>query len=89
MGEDKMKEYIEAHTFSSNHRKQLLNDHKCGCFSCVAIFNPKEIIEWIDENDDTVICPYCGIDLIIGGYSGYPITKEFLKQMNEFCFQRK
>lgn len=81
-----MQDYMEAHTFSSNHRSELLKDHKCGCFSCLAIFNPEEISEWIDANNDTAICPYCGIDSIIGECSGYPITKEFLKQMNQFWF---
>jgi len=70
-----MQDYIEAHAFSSNHRKELLKDYKCGCFSCLATFHPKEIVEWIDENNNTAICPYCGIDSIIGGYSGHPITK--------------
>lgn len=85
MEEVKMQDYIAAHKFSLYHRKELWNDHKCGCFCCLAIFNPNEIDDWIDNND-TAICPYCGIDSIIGEYTGYPITKEFLKQMNEFWF---
>ena len=82
---------VEAHHFSNNHMRMLKNDKKCGCFYCLKIFNPKEITEWIiDDNpcdkDGTAICPYCGIDSVIGESSGYPITTEFLKKMNDYWF---
>lgn len=77
---------IEAHEFSINHKKLLLQDKKCGCFNCLKIFNPKEIEEWIDDTSGTAICPYCGIDSIIGESSGFPITEEFMKEMQDFWF---
>lgn len=77
---------IKAHKFSSNHKQELLNDKKCGCFFCLKIFNPQEIKEWIADNSGTAICPYCGIDSIIGESSGYPITLEFLEAMNNYWF---
>ena len=40
---------IKAHYFSSNHKKQLLKDKKCGCFYCLEIFNPNQIKEWVDD----------------------------------------
>lgn len=40
---------------------------------------------WLDR-EDTVLCPYCCADSVIGESSGYPITKEFLKKMNEYWF---
>lgn len=60
---------IDAHKYSINHKSIILKDKKCGCFYCMEIFSPTEIkiTEWIeDEIDDTAICPYCGIDSIIG-----------------------
>jgi hypothetical protein len=42
-----------------------------------------EIEEWIDPNDDTALCPYCDIDSVIGDASGYEITEEFLRKMND------
>ncbi|MEQ8197378.1 MAG: cytoplasmic protein [Clostridiaceae bacterium] len=81
-----MEDYIEAHKYSSNHREQLLNDEKCGCFCCLTIFNPKEIEYWIKDIAGTAVCPYCGIDSVIGESSGYPITKEFLEKMNSNWF---
>ena len=82
-----MKQAIKAaHLFSSNHRCALQKDHVCGCFYCLEIFDPKEISEWIEDEEGTAICPYCGIDSIIGKSSGYPITKSFLKEMRGYWF---
>ncbi len=75
-----------AHKYSSNHKALLLKDTKCGCFFCLKIFSPTEIDEWIDDVEGTAICPYCGIDSIIGESSGYPITTEFLSEMNKYWF---
>ena len=77
---------IDAHKFSANHQNKLLKDKKCGCFYCLHIFSPNEIIEWVKDIDGTAICPYCGIDSVIGESSGYPITKIFLGQMKQHWF---
>ncbi len=81
---------ISAHFYSSNHKPELEKDTLCGCFYCIRIFDPAEIEEWIiDERGDprgTAICPYCGIDSIIGKSSGYPITSAFLEKMKNEWF---
>lgn len=76
----------KAHYFSANHKEELLKDKKCGCFYCLKIFNSTEIKEWLDDIGGTAICPYCGIDSVIGESSGFPITEEFLKEMNKYWF---
>ena len=81
-----MADYIEAHKFSINHKERLLKDEKCGCFYCLAIFDPQEIENWVKDTSGTGICPYCGIDAIIGENSGFPITKEFLEKMRLHWF---
>lgn len=78
-----------SHKYCNNHMKELKKDKKCGCFHCLHIFDPKEITEWIIEDNScdesgTAICPYCGCDTIIGESSGFPITDEFLKKMKEY-----
>ena len=75
-----------AHRFASNHKQQILSDNKCGCFYCGRIFEPSEIKMWLDM-EDTALCPYCGIDSVIGESSGYPITKEFLEAMYKRWFR--
>ena len=84
---DASSDIINAHKFSINHREKLLKDSLCGCFYCLKIFNPNEIESWIEDPLGTAICPYCGIDSIIGEYSGYPITEEFLTKMYKHWFE--
>ncbi len=80
-----------AHSAASNHMAQLKQDKRCGCFYCLRIYNPAEIEEWIiDDNPidkgGTAICPYCGIDSVIGESSGYPLSVEFLEKMKKVWF---
>lgn len=77
---------ISAHRFCAKNKPMLLKDKKCGCFYCLSIFNPSEILEWSPDTEGTALCPRCGIDSVIGESSGYPITKEFLAEMNEYWF---
>jgi len=77
--------YQAAHRYSIHHRKDLEQDETCGCFYCLKIFSPQKIIEWIDH-EDTALCPYCGIDSVIGESSGFPITDVFLRGMHRQWF---
>lgn len=91
VGEEEKYNYTKAHEFSANHKPELEKDKKCGCFFCLKIFSPKEIDDWIfDDNPidkrGTAICPYCGIDSVIGESSGFPITKKFLTGMRREWF---
>jgi len=79
------KEYEKASRHSMNNREALENDKQCGCYHCIAIFSPQEVIEWTDEGE-TALCPHCEVDSIIGESSGYPITGEFLQSMDNFAF---
>ena len=79
-----MIDYIAAHKFSSYNQDQLEVEQSCGCFYCCKIFNSKEIDTFLGEG--TAICPYCGIDSVIGESSGYPITEEFLLEMQSRWF---
>ncbi len=78
----------KAHDKSSYHRKDLEQSAECGCFYCLNVFSPAEIREWIDR-DETALCPKCGIDSVIGDFSGLPVTKDFLEQMKEVWFSIK
>lgn len=79
-------DFIVAHEYSINHKESLQNDSICGCFYCLKIFAPTEITEWLKDKKGTAICPYCGIDSVIGESSGYPITQEFLTKMQKYWF---
>jgi hypothetical protein len=85
MSKNGKNDIIDAHKHSARNKNELLKDKKCGCFHCMKIFSPKEIVDWIDD-DDTALCPHCSIDAVIGESSGYPITNEFLEKMHDFWF---
>lgn len=78
---------ITAHKFSIRNRRALEQDNICGCFNCLRIFKTTEIRRWLeDKGGDTAMCPYCGIDSIISESSGFPITPEFMKEMQKHWF---
>ena len=76
-----------AHQYCTNNKEDLRNDLVCGCFYCLEIYSPREITEWIPDAKGTALCPYCGVDSVIGKSSGFPITKEFLTEMNGYWFK--
>lgn len=64
-----------------HNRAEIEGSQECGCFYCGALFSPKAIAEWWDD-DDSAVCPGCGIDAVIGNASGFPITAEFMDKMH-------
>lgn len=78
-----------AHKHCFENEKEVMSSNLCGCFYCLKIFTPNHITDddWIDDkNGRTAQCPSCGIDSVIGDASGYPITKEFLAEMEDIWF---
>ena len=79
-----------AHTKSIRHRGEVLASKTCDCFYCQVVFEAEEIKEWIDEQwhpkGATALCPFCGIDSVIGDASGYELTPEFLADMHKHWF---
>ena len=79
-------ELVNAHSHSSHNLEEVQKSSDCGCFSCLKIFSPSEVTEWLA--DGTVVCPYCAVDSILGSMSGYPLTKDFLAEMNGRWFRK-
>ena len=77
---------IKAHKCCMNNEPALHKSEICGCFHCLKIFDPYEIEDWIQDQELTALCPYCGIDAVIADVSGYPITREFLAAMEKYWF---
>lgn len=50
------------HLTLDNRGKTYIN--KCGCFSCIRIFQADEILRYADGGE-TILCPYCTIDSVI------------------------
>lgn len=81
----------DIHEKCCNHRELIINSVNCGCFFCKEIFSPNKIEEWIDENElgigQTALCPYCGVDSVIGSYIGCDINDELLDKMYSEYFR--
>lgn len=77
---------VAAHKHSIRHRQEVLQSDNCCCFYCQTVFKPGDIQEWTDD-EQTALCPNCGIDAVIGDNSGYSVTdKDFLLQMHQYWF---
>jgi hypothetical protein len=75
-----------AHRFSSGQRDAIAASQLCGCFYCLATFEPAEIGHWIDEKN-TPLCPRCGIDAVLPDNVGVPLDGAFLKEMQFHWFE--
>lgn len=79
-----------AHFGCRGNRITLERGEKAGCFYCLRIFDSNKITKWVPEKADgegtTALCPYCGIDSVLGESYGYPIEKKFLKRMKKYWF---
>lgn len=71
---------VEDDGYSIYNRTSILKSKKLGCYDCCRIFSLEDIHEddWCDDGE-TLTCPYCGDDTVIGDASGLPITELFLK----------
>ena len=86
-------EYIDkAHKATIYNEKDIMDSTICKCFYCGYQFNPHEEkdLVWWDENSPkgkTLGCPKCGIDVVIGEASGFPVTdKKFILACTEEWF---
>lgn len=83
--------YIEAHKHCRGNREEIALSNACGCFYCLATFNPASVSQWADAREGievTALCPFCGINSVIGTASGFPVTEEFLEAMKDYWFNR-
>lgn len=83
------REYLtDAHRHSSGVWNEIEASEQCGCFHCESVFAPSEIVEWWDSDDQTPVCPQCGIDSVLGSASGLPVDDEdFLRAMHNRWFE--
>jgi hypothetical protein len=88
-------ELEDAHIHSSCNKNEIIASDFCACFYCKRVYEPSQIKEWLfesrgelatKEDKYTAICPYCGIDSVIGSVSKYDLSKEFIEAMNNMWF---
>lgn len=50
--------------YALKNRREVESSTLAGCFYCCAMFKPEEVKDYTD-NDQTCICPKCGIDAVV------------------------
>jgi hypothetical protein len=79
---------VSSNRHAVRNRVEVFNSDACGCFHCLATFEPSTIRSWIDTGL-TALCPRCGMDAVIGSASGIELTDEFLGSMQGRWFKER
>ena len=81
-------EYYDGVTLCAIHNKHIIKKSiNVGCFYCMSVYAASDVEEYVDEEEDTALCPLCEIDAVIGDATGHPIKDEqFLKHMSWYGF---
>ena len=89
-------EYLKAaHKHTIYHRSEIESSSVCCCYYCGHQFDPRDPeleLAYTDINnrkglDETLLCPLCGIDCVLGDASGYPVAEpEFIQAMTTYWF---
>jgi hypothetical protein len=81
---DREREASRLHRHTRANRMELEASEVCGCIACERIYFPSEIVRWVDE--ETAMCPHCGVDAVVGSASGIPIMPGVLRRAHERWF---
>jgi hypothetical protein len=76
---------VNAPQLSMHNRAAVEAATVCGCYSCLALFSPKEVQEWTDWGK-TALCPKCGIDAVLPEGCGLSLTPEWLRELKLHWF---
>jgi hypothetical protein len=71
--------------YSFNNRQLLDESDSCACYHCCRLFKPNQIEIWIDGGY-TAICPFCGIDAVLGSKAGYSFEPKVLAALKKRWF---
>lgn len=77
---------LSAHRHSRGHRADLAQSERAGCFHCLAVFAPSDIVDWCGRGTrESAVCPYCGIDSVVPS-NRVPLTPVLLEEMSRVWF---
>ena len=86
-----------AHRYCTTNRELLARSEQAGCFYCQAIFEARDVEDWVDgrqvetgELTDgvTALCPRCGIDAVLPAAAPIKLDASLLAAMHEYWFER-
>ncbi|MBE7183427.1 MAG: cytoplasmic protein [Methylobacterium mesophilicum] len=76
---------FNARKHSADHRAEIMASTRCRCFQCLESFGPEKIVKWVDD-DRTALCPYCGVDAVLGDASGLTLDDALITKMHQHWF---
>ena len=75
------------HSHTIRNRKEIDQSEYCHCISCIKSYPSPIVMRFIKDGDgETALCPYCGIDAVIGDGCGLEIDQEILITLNKRWF---
>jgi hypothetical protein len=77
--------FVAAKERASRHRAELEASGRCACFFCFKKFATTEIKTWIDAAE-TALCPFCGLDSVLGSGTDHRIDDQFLRKMHQHYY---
>lgn len=88
MDEAKKNETYEAYAaHSKDNELEIVASKQCGCYFCRHIFSARQVSDWVEDGKHvSALCPECGMDTVMGDASGIPLSKEMLKDMNQYFY---
>lgn len=69
------------------NRQIIEQSNNVGCFHCVKIYPKQDIKEYTDKGQ-TVICPLCEVDSVVGDMCGFELTEDIIKKANEYWYPK-
>lgn len=81
------KELIEIHKHTYRNEIEIKSSDKCFCAHCGKEFNSKDVLNYKDFYGSlTAICPFCGVDAVIGDKSGYKYSLDLYNELHYYAF---
>ena len=85
--ETKIERFKNYAKHAKDNELEIVQSNLCGCYFCRHIFSARDVGDWVEEDHHvSAVCPECGMDAVIGDHSGVPISKDLLKEMNEYFY---
>jgi hypothetical protein len=75
--------YLVAEHMRHN-RAEIERSETCGCVHCEQLYRPAEVTGWVE--DDTAVCPRCGVSAVVGSAAGLALTRELLRRARAVQF---
>ena len=75
----------KLHTYASHNKKLIEKSEKCYCFHCKNAFESTRIERYL-VNEETALCPECGMDSIIPDSIDESIDENTILEMHDYWF---